>query len=570
MWRTKMNKMPGMKHDVDSTRLALALLALFAPLAAHAAGQAGTDAGALLRQIQPAAVPAPTQPGPRVSIQQEGRANLPASLPFLIKSVRISGNTLFASAALHGLVADAEGKSLTLPELDVLVSHITDYYHARGYTLSRAFIPAQIIRDGAVSVVILEARYGNNSLVNRSKVNDSLLKATLSPLQSGQFVEQEKMDRTMLLLSDIPGIVASATLKPGASVGTSDFVVDAAPAPAMSANFALDNYGNRYTGRTRAGGIVNVTNPLHRGDILSVSALSSGGGMDNARLAYALLASGQGTRVGGAYFALRYELGAPLADLNAHGEARGENLWMKHPFLRSRDANLYGQIQYEQVRLRDHVDTTAIQNDRRSRNWTVNLSGDARDELLSGGVNSWDAGWTGGRLAIDDETARASDAATAQTQGRFSKWYANLARVQRVGQSTTLQLAFSGQRAGANLDSSQKLTVGGPYTLRAYDLGALSGDSATITSVEIRRDLDLAGGQWQALAFIDHARVTVNRTAWTAGENRARLSGAGIGANWAGSGWSAKASVAKPIGARPALVASRDSIRAWLEIGKQF
>lgn len=565
-----MNKMPVMKHDVDAKRLAVALMALFAPLAAHAAGQAATDAGALLRQIQPAAAPAPTQPGPRVSIQQEDRANLPASSPFLVKTVRISGHTLFASTPLHALVAEAEGKSLTLPELDALVSRITDYYHARGYTLSRAFIPAQVIRDGTVDIVVLEARYGNNTLVNRSKVNDSLLKATLSPLQGGQFVEQEEMDRTMLLLSDIPGIVASATLKPGAAVGTSDFVVDVARGPAVSANLALDNYGNRYTGRARAGGIVSVTNPLHRGDMLSVSALSSGGGMDNGRLAYALLASGRGTRVGGAYFALRYELGAPLADLSAHGEARGANLWVKHPFLRSRDANLYGQIQYEQVRLRDHVDATAIHNDRRARNWTVSLTGDASDGLFSGGVNSWDAGWTGGHLGIDDDMARASDAATAKTQGRFSKWYANLARVQRVGPDTTLQLAISGQRAGANLDSSQKLTVGGPYTVRAYDLGALSGDSATITSVEIRRDFDLAAGRWQALAFVDHARVAINRTGWTAGENRATLSGVGIGASWSGFGWNAKGSVARPIGARPALVASVDSIRAWLEFGRQF
>jgi hemolysin activation/secretion protein len=570
-----MNEIPLIKYEVDSMqttmRLTVALLAVFAPLAAHAAGQAATDAGAMLRQMQPVAAPTPTPLGPRVSIQQDGGANLPASSPFLIKTVRISGNTLFASAPLRNLIAEAEGKSLSLPELDVLVSRITDYYRDHGYALARAFIPAQVIRDGVVDIVIIEARYGKTSLVNHSKVKDSLLEATLASLQNGQFVEQGKMDRAMLLLSDIPGVVASATLKPGESVGTSDFLVDAAPGPAVAANLSLDNYGNRYTGRARAGGIVNVMNPLHHGDILSVSALSSGGGMDNARLAYAFLVNGQGTRVGGSYFALRYELGAPLADLNAHGEARGENLWVKQAFVRSRDVNLYGQIQYDRVRLRDHVDASAIQNDRRSQNWTVNLSGDARDELLSGGVTTWDAGVIGGRLGMDDETARLSDAVSAKTQGRFSKWYANLARLQRISQHTTLQLAFSGQRANANLDSSQKVTVGGPYTVRAYDLAAVSGDTAYIGSAEIRRDLSFAGGQWQALAFIDYAQVTVNRSAWTAGENCARLSGAGAGLHWAGpGGWSAKASVARPVGSRPALVASADSVRAWVEFGKQF
>jgi hemolysin activation/secretion protein len=563
-----------MTYEANQTMkpLLMALLAVFAPLAAHAAGQSATDAGAMLRQMQPAAAPAPSAPGPRVSIEQEGRANLPASAPFLIKTIRISGNTLFDSATLHSLIAEAEGKSLTLPELDRLVAHITDYYRRHGYVLARAFIPAQVIREGVVNVEIIEARYGKTRLGNRSKVKDSLLQSTLAPLQSGQFVEQGKMDRTMLLLSDIPGVVATATLKPGDAVGTSDFVVDAAPGPAVSANLAVDNYGNRYTGRARAGGVVNVMNPLHYGDLLSLSALSSGRGMENGRLAYAFLANGQGTRVGGSYFALTYELGAPLADLNAHGVARGENLWVKQPLLRSREVNLYGQIQYDRLRLRDHVDTSAIQNDRRSENWTVNLTGDARDDLLSGGVNTWDAGWTGGRLGFDDETARLGDALSAQTQGRFSKWYANLARLQQVAPNTTLQLSFSGQWAGANLDSSQKMTMGGPYTVRAYDMGAVSGDSGYFGSAEIRHDLGLAmGGQWQALAFVDSAHVTVNRTAWTAGVNSASLSGGGVGLNWSGLGqWSARASVAAPIGARPALVGSTNSARAWVEIGRRF
>lgn len=563
-----------MKREVDSMQttkfLTVALLAACAPLSAHAAGQAATDAGAMLRQMQPVAVPAPTPAGPRVSIQRDGGASLPASAPFLVKSIRISGNTVFTSAKLRDLVAEAEGKSLTLQELDAFVSRITSHYRSHGHALARAYIPAQVIRDGAVGIVVIEARYGKTSLANRGKVDDSLLAATLAPLQSGQFVEQGKMDRAMLLLSDIPGVVASATLKPGASVGTSDFMVDATSGPAVSADLALDNYGNRYTGRTRAGGIVNVINPLHHGDILSLSALSSGRGMDNARLAYSILANGQGARIGGAYFALRYELGAPLADLDAHGQARGENLWVKQPLVRSRDVNLYGQVQYERVRLRDHVGASGIQNDRRAQSWTVNLSGDASDALFTGGVSSWDAGRIAGRLGIDGEAARASDAVSAKTQGRFSKWYVNLARLQRLGQGVTLHIAFSGQRANANLDSSQKMTVGGPYTVRAYDIGAVSGDTAYIGNAEIRRDLNLAGGRWQALAFVDHARVAVNQSAWSASENHATLSGAGLGVNWTGQGgWSARASMAAPIGSRPAL-ASADSVRAWAELGKHF
>jgi len=73
------------------------------------------------------------------------------------------------------------------------------------------------------------------------------------------------------------------------------------------------------------------------------------------------------------------------------------------------------------------------------------------------------------------------------------------------------------------------------------------------------------------VAFIDSAHVTVNRNVWVAGTNSARLSGAGVGLNWAGPNqWSARAYIATPIGSIPALVASTASTRAWVEIGKGF
>ncbi len=183
--------------------------------------------------------------------------------PTARQSIQIVGNTLFETATLHALVADAEGKSLTLSQLDELAVRITNYYHGHGYPLARAVIPAQIIQAGVVRLVIIEARYGRISPDNQSRVNDSLLQATLAPLESGQAIGQTELDHALLLLSDIPGVVVNATLKPGVAVGTSDLLVNITPGAAVSGGIVLDNYGNRFTGRARVGGTVNFINPLH-------------------------------------------------------------------------------------------------------------------------------------------------------------------------------------------------------------------------------------------------------------------------------------------------------------------
>jgi hemolysin activation/secretion protein len=205
-------------------------------------------------------------------------------------------------------------------------------------------------------------------------------------------------------------------------------------------------------------------------------------------------------------------------------------------------------------------------------NGTASLFGDMRDAVLSPALTTWNVSWTAGRVGFDDDAAQMADAASARIGGSFSRWNANLYRLQRLSRTTTIYLAFSGQWASGNLDSSQKMVAGGPYSVRAFDTGAISADTGYLETVELRHDLGTIWlGHWQAVAFIDSAQVTVNRTTWTTATNSDSLSGAGAGLNWAGpNGWSARAYVAARIGSTPALVADTASARAWAEVGKRF
>ena len=544
-----------------------ALLVVFPALAA--AQPVAPGVGTILQQVQPVMPLAPSSSGTGLTIERRGIAELPGSAPFLVNTLQISGNTSFDTPTLHALVADAEGKNLSLSQLGELAARVTDYYQSRGYPLARALIPVQTIAAGIVRIEVIEARYGQISLDNRSRVSDSLLQSALSPLQSGQVIGQNGLDRTLLLISDIPGVLLSTTLKPGQAVGASDLLVSTTPGPVVTGNLMLDNFGSQLTGRARIGGTVIFINPLQRGDILSLSGLSSEGGMNYGRIAYESLLNGQGTRMGGSYAALRYVLGEPLSALKANGSAQLVSLFAKQPLVRSRDVNVYGQMQYDGKQLKDRVDVSGIRTDRHLDNLTLSLAGDA---LLLDGINAWSLGWTSGRVGFDDSAAQLDNAAKAKTQGWFSKWNANLTRLQSLSPASALYLAFSGQGARTNLDSAEKMGVAGPAAVRAYDVGALSGDTAYLVTAELRHDLSSGwGGQWQAVVFVDTAGVTVNKKVWVEGTNSATLSGAGVGLNWAGPNqWRAKAYIATRVGVAPTLVASSAPTRAWVEISKGF
>lgn len=554
-----------------SVRLCCVVMAAALPQAGLAAPPPTPDSGALLQQNKAPPDVAPSSGSTGIVLESPGRATLPASAPFVVNQIQIDGNTAFDTPTLHALVADVEGHEQTLQQLGEVVYRITSYYHDHGYPLARAYIPAQSIHDGVLRVSVIEARYGQVLLTNHSLARDEVLRSTLSNLNIGDLVEQNRLDRTLLLLSDIPGVSATSLIRPGTEVGSSDLMVDASATPAWNGSTTFDNYGNTFTGRDRLSGTWNWIDPLKLGDVLSVYALSTGRNMDNLSLTYETQLGGQGTRLGGSASALHYTLGDTLTNIDGHGIAQVGSVWIKYPWQRSVNVNVYSQFQLDYKKLDDDIDSTGIKTNRHIDGATMSLNGDERDTFLAGAVSSWSFAWRAGQLDFDSAAAAALNAKSAQTSGGFVKWNANYTRVQNLNENTALQVSLSAQWSNTNLDSAEKMVAGGPYSVRAYDMGAVSGDCGLLGSIELHQNLDELVSGLQGIVYVDSEHVTVNHNPWAAGINGASLSGAGVGLNWSNaSGWHAKLSVAAPTGPVPALVSGGKKARGWIELGAWF
>jgi hemolysin activation/secretion protein len=543
-------------------------LALAAPCGA-ALGQVIPGSGELLQQT-----PRPMPPNPSsntgLTINEPAAQQLPASDPFLVRHIDISGNTLLASAELRSLVQPSEGKMLNLALLQDLAVLITKRYQDHGYLLSRAYIPPQTLSDGSVRIAVLEARYGAVTVLNTSKVSDALLKSYLRPLEPGSPVVEDALQRGLLLLSDVPGAVVNSTLAPGDKPGTTDLQLSATPGAPETGSFGLDNAGNRYTGRDRLSALVNVDDPLRLGDVLSLNAMTTGPDLSYGRVGYqALLEDGEGTTLGGALSGLHYQLGNGLSGLHAHGTAEVETLTLMQPLIRSIAGNLFAQFAFDAKQLHDETDASDIHTDRHTNALTVTLAGDSRDSL---GISNMSLGLSLGRLDFDNEDAELANSSTARTGGTYAKYTLSLARLQALSESNSLYVAVNGQAADKNLDPSEQFFLGGPNSVRAYDVGTLGGALGALASAELRHNLSVSShGTWQTILFVDSGVVRIYKNVFDTGDNSATLSGAGIGLNWAGgSGWTAALGVAKPVGAVPALVGDSASSRVWLELHKAF
>ena len=549
------------------------------PLAFLAIGQGAfaqqpPGAGSQLNQLPPPVDQ--RRVAPKILIEESAAVAEPSAegARVLVNEVRITGATAFPEAELLAATGFVPGTESTLSQLQAMAGRITTYYRERGYFVANAYLPAQDISTHVVTIAISEGRYGNVILRNKSELSDGLVREILNGPDTGEPILIEPLESRLLRLSDIPGVNIRSTLAPGTAPGSSDLIIDVEPGRRFSGFVDADNAGNPYTGENRIGGQLNFNNPLGRGDVASLRVLTSGSGLKYARGSYQTML-GRAT-VGVAHSLLEYELGKQFKPLGANGTAEVTSLYGSLPLIRSRNTNLYTGLTFEHKQFEDRLDLFPAANRLATANvLSLSLYGDHRDELFGGGANRFYLNLSGGRLDIRSPLARAIDAATARTQGDYSKLWFNLGRVQRVTDTLSLSGSITGQWASKNLDQSEKLVLGGMDGIRSYPQGEGIGDEGILANLEARlllaRTSERLPGELHALAFVDAGRIRISKDPWFPGDNERSLSGAGVGLTWSEPGnWSVRSYYAWKLGDEPALSAPDKSGRFWIQAVKYF
>jgi len=556
------------------TLMGLALAAVLCAPAVHGQTRAAapqTNSGQLLQQIQqPSQQPPSSDLG--LDIQKQPTHRAEDNTKFYVRSIEITGNTLLPTNDLHPLVVSGEGHELSLNDLNDLAEKVGDYYHHHGYPLTTAYVPAQEMRDGVIRIAVVEARYGKVVLQNQSTVGNYPLSATLSPLQSGQPVREYGLERSLLLLSDVPGAIVNSVMRPGDEDSTSDLVVNVTPAPRYTGTLGMDDYGNAYTDRVRLSGTFDVNGLFHQGDLLDFSGISSGNDMNYGHVGYRYLLTGQGTTIGLATSGLTYELGNGLSDLHAHGTATTQSVNLSQPIIRNTAGNLYAQLEFDHKRLYDDIDLASLETHRHSDSWVLTVAGDQRD---STGITNFNISGTRGDLYLDNFQTLFVDYFGARTAGSYVKFNYSVSRLQQLNATNAFYFGFSGQHANKNLDTSEQFYLGGPNAVRGYDVGVVSGAQGNLATIEFRHDFVIAAmpGPWQASVFVDSGHVQAYKETFLPGTNGARLNSAGIGLHWtAPHNWVIGTNLATPIGNKPALAGPHVSTatRFWLQVQKGF
>jgi hemolysin activation/secretion protein len=490
-----------------------------------------------------------------------------------VRGLRVTGGHVYSEPELIDIARFRGGSELSLSDLREMAARITAHYRSHGYFVALAYLPQQEVKDNVVTIAVSEGQYRNVTINNSSNLSDRVLRGGLDGINSGEPILMEPLESRLLVLSDLPGVNVRSTLVPGASVGTSDLLVDVTPGQRITGSVDVDNAGNYYTGEWRVGATVNVNNPLGLGDVASLRLLTSGEGLKYARASYQLQV-GRG-QVGVAYSKLDYRLGQEFDSLGAHGTAEIASVFGRYPLVRSRSNNLYVQLAYDASRFQDRIDSVPSVTDKKTHVGRASIYGDHADNIGGGGQTSYGLTWSSGTVDMQTPAALAIDALTARSNGRFNKLTFNAARSQALGGPFSLYAGINGQFASKNLDVSEKMELGGMYAVRAYPEGEAYADEGYVATLEARMELprfsDRMPGHMQLVAFADSGSVRTNHEPWSVGDNRRTLSGAGVGAVWSDPGnFMLRAYYARKLGNEPAISSPDKSGRFWVQAIKYF
>lgn len=557
-------------HNKKHILAGLTILSLAATCPVYAARP---DSGTALEGAKPPAIQQPVQKAPSITVEdQESPVSADGQQKIMVKGFRFGGELPLPEGELLNLIQKEAGQEITLSDLNKLAVRITQHLHKHGYLVALAYIPAQDIKDGIVEIAVIPGKYGEVKVAGNGHIDPDRLKAMLFCARPGMIITKGPLERALLLIGDISGISVNATLTAGKTAGTADLILETADTAKISGAAYADNWGNRYTGRIRYGTQINVNNFNNKGDTFSLGGLVTGRGLNDYNFGYSVPLDHDGAKVGVKYSHVGYSLGKEFDDLGANGRAAVTSYDISYPFIRSRSFSLYGTLGYDIKHLRDDIAGYASYSPRTNKVWNLGLASNFADTWLGGGTNAFNLSYSWGKLNFNNAAALANDA-KAGTNGDFNKTVLTYQRQQYVAANLSFNLNFTGQLASKNLDSSEKLFLGGADGVRAYPQGDASGDQGYKVTGELRWQLPHLSTAKNSVflnGFYDYGNVMVNKNPYSSSDNRQSLMGAGLGLLWTrGSEYTIRIDYAWKLGNDQASDTDKNG-RLWLQGVKYF
>jgi len=530
--------------------LTVASLIGFSTVSCHAIAQAvppAVDPGLLQRELgSPPELQTPS-PAPLMPQQRPPRPQALSDERFLLRDVRLVGNERIADDRLRDAFADLLDEQATLSDLYDIADAITARYRQAGFILSQAVVPAQMIDAGVVEIRIVEGFVDRVEFTDERSAGRGLLSRYADRLSSSRPLDVVDLERNMLLLNDLPGLVASSSVGRSADggLGAARLRLSTVHDP-VEGSVAVNNRGSERVGPGRLDASIRFNlqaRPYPQFGIRALVATDSDElGLFSTFADIGVGSSGSRLRLSISTLRSEPDIGfEAFDDLETTGTTL-EATWSR-PLFRSRLTNRYLTLGFKafdsQTEGQAVGDQLGTDDETKTRQVMLGLRFDHVDSGL--GVNQLQLSLSQG---IDGLGASDSRAQGEPKELDFTTLSLYAARLQSFGGRASVLLAATGQASlrGDNPPTSETFGVGGEGFVRGYDASEITGPSGAALKLEARYAIPpLARLRMTPYGFYDIGSVVDGFDA------RTSLSSAGAGLRFRGGALGGYAEYAVPL-----------------------
>ncbi len=434
---------------------------------------------------------------------------------FVLSGVTINGMTVYQQSALESLYADKIGQEINLTYLFDLANAITVKYRNEGYILSRAIVPQQEIRDGHVSIDVVEG-YVQSVVVNGAESEDARdhIQAIANNVTRYKPVNISDIERYLLLVRDMAGFTVESLLKPSEEgVGAADLILQVTYDPYMI-SAGLDNYGTKYLGPVQGTLRAQGNSFLRAGDrtVARYIATNNMVPWNQQELRYFDVSHStplntQGTMLTTSATRVIAYPGNNLDPLGAKSQNTIFSIEASHPFIRSRQTNLFGGVQFNMIHTGNQITGLTLADDR-LRVLRLNGTFDHADSW--NGITQINGEISRGLDIFGASNENSAELSRARGESQFMKFNVDVARLQKVFNNVNLYAAVRGQFSNDRLLSAEEFGVGGGLFGRGYDSSEITGDRGYAGKLELQYN-GIANlpylEDYQAFIFYDAGKV---------------------------------------------------------------
>ena len=356
---------------------------------------AQSNAGALQQQLEkqlplPSPLPLPEAVKPTASSPLETKKS--QDISFILNGVNFVGADVEYVNEFQNLVKPWISQSVTIADLDNLTNQIVRIYQSDGIHVL-VTLPPQEIKNGIVEILITKSKLGKVTVTmpdGETRFGEKRVLAYIENTSSiGDTVNLQKLQHTLMILNETPGVNVQGQIKRGENPGETDFQINLTQPKLFEGKVDLNNYGSEYTGTNQALMSLVVNNPLGYGDQTILNALASQGSQ------YGQL--GYNFPVG--YSGIRFGIGSSVLTFKdvgnyAYPNGIGGSAWTVganavYPLLRSEGANLNVALSYD---IKSYTNYLLINNQTTTayniKDLSLSISGNKYDSFLGGATSS--------------------------------------------------------------------------------------------------------------------------------------------------------------------------------------